>query len=590
MASKKSIKENKKLSIDDNGYFKVSLDTFLYNAGIIGFIEILKEAGASEGKNKEEIKNDIKDYYYEGQDLYVSKKFLKKSDLSQLYIDSMIKKFGDKTRIYKTIQYIEHIINSKEIEEENFKEEMNFIIGSLEADGIKTSYKVLKKYKIPINIEENINEVKNIIKDKSYDINEIKKYLQKILNDFKNDKIKQNLLMKNIIYNKIKLFWKDKAFLSKNNSDKDLKEVFNNSFEEPLKNMIEDKKEYKYNCITCHTKIQRNIDTTFLFEVGVDTNRKKSAFWNCNPDSFICPLCNFIYACSPMGFIEIGNNNLVFVNYNDSIEYLIKMNVSEEFKEDIKYKNEKYLFYNKIIQKILSIKTKELNSFQVITRNDKHYSSNIIGKDALQVIQTRKSDLKFISSFSIKTSNDEYINMFEECLDNILNFRNQWLLIFKVLKNDNKNNRVIYSVLFSILQIQITQKNIHKKGGIMKKKINLSYFAGKSGDEMRKIIIGVNNDMNLSDEQNKEADNKLRGLVYQLINSVYTNNKDIFFSNITRLYTGMNIVIPTIFTNIFEDDEYFKEIGFAYILGLKGAYDKDAYDNKENKNEEGENK
>ena len=579
MASKKSIKENKKLSIDDNGYFKVSLDTFLYNAGIVGFIQVLENAKAERDK----------DYIINGQDLSISKKFLKKSDLSQLYIDSMIKKFGDKTRIYKTIQYIEHIINSKEIEEENFKEEMNFIIGSLEADGIKTSYKVLKKYKIPINIEENINEVKNIIKDKSYDINEIKKYLQKILNDFKNDKIKQNLLMKNIIYNKIKLFWKDKAFLSKNNSDKDLKEVFNNSFEEPLKNMIEDKKEYKYNCITCDTKIQRNIDTTFLFEVGVDTNRKKSAFWNCNPDSFICPLCNFIYACSPMGFIEIGNNNLVFVNYNDSIEYLIKMNASEEFKEDIKSKNEKYLFYNKIIQIILSIKTKELNSFQVITRNDKHYSSNIIGKDALQVIQTRKSDLKFISNFSIKTSNDEYINMFEECLDNILNFRNQWLLIFKVLKNDNKNNRVIYSVLFSILQIQITQKNIHKKGGIMKKKINLSYFAGKSGDEMRKIIIGVNNDMNLSDEQNKEADNKLRGLVYQLINSVYTNNKDIFFSNITRLYTGMNIVIPTIFTNIFEDDEYFKEIGFAYILGLKGAYDKDAYDNKENKKEKGEN-
>ena len=572
MASKKSTNKNvKEENSLENKYFKVSLDTFLYNAGIVGFIQVLENSKAEKDK----------DYIIEGQNLSISKKFIKKADLSQLYIDSMIKKFGDKTRIYKTIQYIEHIINSKEI----IEEEMNFIIGSLEADGIKTSYKVLKKYKIPINIEENINEVKNIIKDKSYDINEVKKHLKKILNDLKNDKIKQNLLMKNIIYNKIKLFWKDKAFLLKNNSDKDLKEVFNNSFEEPLKNMIEDKKEYKYNCITCNTKIQRNIDTTFLFEVGVDTNRKKSAFWNCNPDSFICPLCNFIYACSPMGFIEIGNNNLVFVNYNDSIEYLIKMNASEEFKENIKSKNEKYLFYNKIIQKILSIKTKELNSFQVITRNDKHYSSNIIGKDALQVIQTRKSDLKFISSFSVKTSNDEYINMFEECLDNILNFRNQWFLIFRVLKNDNKNNRVIYSVLFSILQIQITQKNIHKEGGIMKKKIHLSYFAGKSGDEMRKIIIGANNDINLSEEENKEADNKLRGLVYQLINAVYTNNRDIFFSNITRLYTGMNISIPTIFTNIFEDDEYFKEIGFAYILGLKGAYEKE----KENKNEQGEN-
>lgn len=588
MASKKSIKENKKLSIDDNGYFKVSLDTFLYNAGIVGFIQVLEEAEASKGKNKEEIKNDIKDYYYEGQDLYVSKKFLKKSDLSQLYIDSMIKKFGDKSTISETFKNIDYLISKEGIEEKEFNSKINSIIASLSSDSIKTGCETLQSKGLKIKIQENINNIKKNKKD----IDKIKKYLKEIQNNYRNKEVKQTLLMKNIMYAKIQPFWSNKAFLNPQKSKKDLKNEFYETFEKPLKSIIE-KTKGKYNCITCGMQTSSSMDTTFLFEVGVDTGRKKSAFWNCNPDSFICPLCNFIYACSPMGFIEIGNNNLVFVNYNDSIEYLIKMNASEEFKEDIKSKNEKYLFYNKIIQIILSIKTKELNSFQVITRNDKHYSSNIIGKDALQVIQTRKSDLKFISNFSIKTSNDEYINMFEECLDNILNFRNQWLLIFKVLKNDNKNNRVIYSVLFSILQIQITQKNIHKKGGIMKKKINLSYFAGKSGYEMRKIIIGVNNDMNLSDEQNKEADNKLRGLVYQLINSVYTNNKDIFFSNITRLYTGMNIVIPTIFTNIFEDDEYFKEIGFAYILGLKGAYDKDAYDNydnKENKNEEGENK
>ena len=578
MASKKSIKENKKLSVDDNGYFKLSLDTFLYNAGIVGFIQVLENAKAERDK----------DYIINGQDLSISKKFLKKSDLSQLYIDSMIKKFGDKSTISETFKNIEYLINKKEIKEDEFNEKIDNIIYYLSSASIKTGCETLQAKGLKIKIQENINNIK---KNKKY-IDKIKKYLKEIQNDYKNKEVKQTLLMKNIMYNKIRLFWENKSFLLPVNSKNDLKEEFYKSFEEPLKSIIEGTKG-KYNCITCGMETSNNMDTTFLFEVGVDTNRKKSAFWNCNPDSFICPLCNFIYACSPMGFIEIGNNNLVFVNYNDSIEYLIKMNASEEFKEDIKSKNEKYLFYNKIIQIILSIKTKELNSFQVITRNDKHYSSNIIGKDALQVIQTRKSDLKFISNFSIKTSNDEYINMFEECLDNILNFRNQWLLIFKVLKNDNKNNRVIYSVLFSILQIQITQKNIHKKGGIMKKKINLSYFAGKSGDEMRKIIIGVNNDMNLSDEQNKEADNKLRGLVYQLINSVYTNNKDIFFSNITRLYTGMNIVIPTIFTNIFEDDEYFKEIGFAYILGLKGAYDKDAYDNydnKENKNEEGENK
>ena len=113
-----------------------------------------------------------------------------------------------------------------------------------------------------------------------------------------------------------------------------------------------------------------------------------------------------------------------------------------------------------------------------------------------------------------------------------------------------------------------------------------AYFSCQHGDEMRKIIIGVNNDKNLSEEENKEADNKLRGLVYQLINSIHTSNRDLFLSNITRLYTSMNLTIPNVFTKIFERDEDFKEIGYAYVLGLKGAY----YNNKEkeNKNEQGE--
>lgn len=559
MASKK---------INDDKYFKVSLDTFLYNAGIVGFIQILENSKAKKDK----------DYYYEGQDLFVSKEFIKEKDLSQIYIDGMINKFGEKAGISETFRNVEYLINKEDIEEKEFNNKIDAIITSLTSASIKTGLETLQSKGLKIKIQENVNNIKKNKKD----IDKIKKYLKEIQNDYNNKEVRQTLLMKNIMYNKIRLFWDNKSFLLPANSKNDLKEEFNKSFEEPLKLIVE-KTKGKYNCITCEMETSNDMDTTFLFEVGVDTGRKKSAFWNCNPDSFICPLCNFIYACSPIGFIEIGNNNLVFVNYNDSIEYLIKMNTSQKFKEDTKHRNEKYILYNKIIEEVLSIKIKELNSFQVITRNDKHYSSNIIGKDALQVIQDRKSDLKFISGFIVKNSNDEYINMFEECLDNILNFRNQWFLIFKVLKNDNKNNRIIYLALYSILKIQISQKNINKEGDIMKKKIDLSYFAGISGDEMRRIIIGDRSNRILSEKENEEADNKLRGLVYQLINAVYTNNRDIFFSNITRLYTGMNISIPTIFTNIFEDDEYFKEIGFAYILGLKGAYNK-----KENK-KEGEN-
>ncbi len=590
MASKKinkSTKENKQF---ENEKPFASLDTFLFNAGIIGFIEILKEAGASEGKNKEEIKNDIKDYYYEGQDLYVSKKFLKKSDLSQLYIDSMIKKFGDKSTISETFKNIEYLINKKDIKEDEFNEKIDNIIYYLSSASIKTGCETLQAKGLKIKIQENINNIKKNKKD----IDKIKKYFKEIQNDYKNKEVKQTLLMKNIMYAKIQPFWSNKAFLNPQKSKNDLKEEFYETFEKPLKSIIEETKG-KYNCITCGMQTSSSMDTTFLFKVGVDTGRKRSTFWNYNPDSFLCPICSFIYACSPLGFRDIGNL-MFFINQNDSIKTLISMNIAGRIID--KNEDAHYIAYNTIINKALDEKTEELNSIQVIIRNKNGYSFNTIGQDTLKIIKSmkgkngKKGELERISKSYLIIPKDNRFDIYKICLENVLNFRNQWNLIYLLLMNFEKDGEKGYTInytvktIFTILKIQIKQNHIFREDINMNDKINLSYIACKSGDEMRRIIIGVNNDRNLLDKEEKEADNKLRGLVYQLINSIHTSNRDLFLSNITRLYTGMNLTIPNIFTRIFERDEDFKEIGYAYVLGLKGAY----YNNKEkeNKNEQGE--
>lgn len=584
MASKKinkSTKENKQF---ENEKPFASLDTFLFNAGIIGFIEVLKEAGASEGKNKEEIKNDIKDYYYEGQDLYVSKKFLKKSDLSQLYIDSMIKKFGDKSTISETFKNIDYLISKEGIEEKEFNSKINSIIASLSSDSIKTGCETLQSKGLKIKIQENINNIKKNKKD----IDKIKKYLKEIQNNYRNKEVKQTLLMKNIMYAKIQPFWSNKAFLNPQKSKKDLKNEFYETFEKPLKSIIEETKG-KYNCITCGMQTSSSMDTTFLFKVGVDTGRKRSTFWSYNPDSFLCPICSFIYACSPLGFRDIGNL-MFFINQNDSIKTLISMNVAGRIideKEDAHY-----TAYNTIINKALDEKTEELNSIQVIIRNKNGYSFNTIGHDTLKIIKSIKGELEVISKSYLIIPKDNRFDIYKICLENVLNFRNQWNLIYLLLMNFEKDGEKGYTIhysvktIFTILKIQIKQNHIFREDINMNDKINLSYIACKSGDEMRRIIIGINNDKNLSEDENKEADNKLRGLVYQLINSIHTSNRDLFLSNITRLYAGMNLTIPNIFTRIFERDEDFKEIGYAYVLGLKGAY----YNNKEkeNRNEQGE--
>lgn len=575
MASKKSIKENKKLSVNDNGYFKVSLDTFLYNAGIVGFIQVLENSKAEIDK----------DYIINEQDLSISKKFLKKADLSQLYIDSMIKNFGDKSTISETFKNIDYLISKEGIEEKEFNSKINSIIDSLSSNSIKTGCETLQSNGLKIKIQENINNIKKNKKD----IDKIKKYLKEIQNDYRNNKeVKQTLLMKNIMYAKIQPFWSNKAFLNPQKSKKDLKNEFYETFEKPLKSIIEETKG-KYNCITCGMQTSSSMDTTFLFEVGVDTGRKKSAFWNCNPDSFICPICSFIYACSPLGFRDIGNL-MFFINQNDSIKTLISMNIAGRIIDE--KKDAHYIAYNTIINKALDEKMKELNSIQVIIRNKNGYSFNTIGHDTLKIIKSIKGELEVISKSYLIIPKDNRFDIYKICLENILNFRNQWNLIYLLLMNFEKDGEKGYTInytvktIFTILKIQIKQNHIFREDINMNDKINLSYIACKSGDEMRRIIIGVNNDRNLLDMEEKEADNKLRGLVYQLINSIHTSNIDLFLSNITRLYTGMNLTIPNIFTRIFERDEDFKEIGYAYVLGLKGAY----YNNKEkeNKNEQGE--
>ncbi|MEI0477449.1 Cas8a1 family CRISPR/Cas system-associated protein [Brachyspira pulli] len=578
-------KENNKL---ESEYFEINLDTFLFNAGVIGFIEVLEEAKEKHKAEKGESLEDKKDYYLYGQTLFVKKEFLLNTDLSQMYIDRIVKKFGDKTNISESIKKIDIILNDKE--NKDYKDDIKNIIDYFSAASIKTGLETLTTKGISVNIQDNIEKIKEIIKAKNFDIEQIKPYLKEIKSDFENNKeVRDTLLMKNIMYTKINQFWENKAFLLPANSKKDIKEMFYQSFEKPLKELINNKKKYNYNCVVCNESINKDIDTTFLFEVGVDTNRKKSAFWNYNPDSFICALCNYIYACTPLGFIDISNS-MIFVNQNDSIDALIKMNGRIDFSNNNE-ENKTYTAYNEIIRRLLAEKTKELKSIQVIIRDKNHYLFNTIGKDSLQIIESMKKELNYIAKIkSIKITDDYWIDIYKDCLENILNFRNQWNLIFTLLKIENNN--FLIRTIFKILRIQIAKdtmfldNKILKEDKNMQKQFDLAYIAYKNGNEMRHKLIGAKDNANLTNEQNKEADNKLRGLVYQLINYVHTSNRDLFLSNITRLYAGMNLSIPNIFLNIFKSDEEFKTIGNAYILGLKGS----SNDNKDDKDKNDESK
>ena len=569
-----NLEDNQNNNLEEE-YFEINLDTFLFNAGVIGFIEVLEELKENHKANKGTSLDDRKDFYYEGQTLYVNKKFLLNLDFAKYYLKTVYNKFYKNTILYK-------MLNTNKTDSESIKKYDNFlkrttlitISDTLEDDKIK---ELLSNYQSDKNNKEN-------------NFKEIISYINN------NEKLKYYLYIGNIFYDKFSLIFNNIYFLRYNPSinghyiqkNIDLIKPINDYFIKIKEYIIQldNKNNYKDKCLICNLNTNKDLDMAFLIDVGIAEGRKGSVYWNCNSDVFICPICYMIYSCVPIGFINI-KNIMVFINDNDSIESLISMNSPLKEEED---NNTNYIAYNTMINRALELKTKELDSIQVIIRDNTKYSFNTISKDTLKIIKSCDKYLSKISKSYFKYGKDESFNIYKECIENILNNRNQYSLILTLLKNiDNKhegnNNKIFYSIntIFNILKIQIAKETLKENN--MSEKINYAHIACKSGYDVRKELIKKNSNEETDDKKNnEEADNKLRGLVYKLINAVNTSNRDLFSTNIARLYTGLNLPIPNILGRIFISDEDFKNIGNAYIFGLKGAF-YDKTENQENNNE-----
>ncbi len=260
----------------------------------------------------------------------------------------------------------------------------------------------------------------------------------------------------------------------------------------------------------------------------------------------------------PLGFSDIGRGSVAFVNVNDSVDIMYKLNqitVKDET-EDV-YKQT----YNEILAKLIDLNLKYVNTMQVVSKDkDNRYVINNLSKDKFDIIKAGQHEMEYMAKSYWKIG-DNFLNIYREVLDNIINFRNQYTLLAKLIRSEYNNSYI----LFNILKMQIIKSNINEEGK-MEKKFNVAYVAKKYGNELRNMF-------------GSEADNKMRGFCYQLLNAVQANNVELFSDRIIRMYVGMQKPIPEIFINGFKGEEEFKTIGYAYIFGLKG-------ENKNNQNEE----
>lgn len=608
--------------------------SFLKNAGIVGFVKFAEYNHAVEGN----------DYIIDGQNLHISVEYLKNNDISQMYVDTMVDIFEKDSKFYKVVHDDSNIIKSyfdKGLENipkkqlSILKDKFKYFENMMLKNSFKTAFDILNNNN---NINISIIDMCQTLKSTS-DINQKYPLYCEIIDILKNNKtIKNQLIYTELLYGNFKLFFKNNngnsiLYDTANDKrtgisykDKYFKSFYNNIFLElELNKDYNDSKKISYiPCIDClnttisqvsfkifqdiiskHKYLENKInnkyltqkkavqicmDNSFMSDTADNLSEKKSHYWNCNPDAFVCPNCAFIYSFVPLGFAFFGND-AVFINNNQSIKELYSIMNTYKLKTE---SNPNETYYQRLFKifsnEKISALEHNIHNIQVIVRNGNlsHYDMKIIDNDIItKMVECQKHHyFTNIEKKYLKIGTD-FINVYNSVLDNILMRRSQYNFIDKCLKyefsQECEKKSCNYGYIKNILNIEI---NFNGGSAIMEKEKKKSYvnnlmtkvnIAFKVGKNMRSAILKKN-----APNNSKEKDNSLRGYVYRLINLASVGDISQFMDTILRTYSGNNLTIPDIFKDCYQSEETFKAIAHGYILGLKYQEDNDDNNNEDN--------
>lgn len=513
----------------------IRLNDFLFNSGVLGFYRILKNADKTELME------------IEGNTIKITKETI--TNFTKDYIDCMINTYEKDTKWYTIINKKEEIkrLNLEEKEQlKQLEETYKFIKTSVESASYKAGYEILKSKKI----EENPYEYIELLK-KEKEPEKRKDNILKIIKHIETNK--RVYCMKDIVYTKINCFWSNVAFLNRNANKNDIEEEYQKVFVEPALNYIENNRKSEITCTQCGNRISKKEASgmSWINDTGVDFNRKKSGFWNFKEDMFLCPICNLIYSCIPLGFEMIGANG-VFVNNNESIKRLKQYNdiltIQENIKEEIFEKA-----YGKIISHFINQTHQlanekmgecETRNIQVIKRigakDNQKYEFNMLSKDKLEILtKTTEYFKKLLGS-----------NLYQEVLTNLIEGKKQYDLIARIWRENKK-----IEVIKNILLIQL-----NCMGGInLKEREKRIDEMIEEGEKLKKYFF-----------INRENENKLIAYGHNLQEAVNANSIEKFMKFFTLFYGSLKIPMPNCeaIKVLLKEPEYFKLLGYSYLYGL----------------------
>lgn len=545
---------------------KIAIGDFLKNAGLVGLKYLLDESDA-----EEEIDYGITD---DRQGIWLDRQFVISADWTDLYFKAFVKRYGPLTNYQAVLSKIDAILAKAEQDgwdQKSCRDDLKFINDKMLSNSYQSGFANIKDF-----IEN--PEVYELLKTHKLKETMEKETLCARLRQFRifleQPLCEETFSMKSIIYNYINRFWDGKSFLLRANAAKDMRQSFDADFSEPFRRFAAAGHEKaKDRCIDCDEKIdaKEKVSIAFMKDQADDLTRKRSAFWNCKADAYLCPACAFVYSLAPLGFTLAGRT-FVFVNMNQSIDLLWKANAPEgKLAGDLEQKEgEKYSSWIAgTINRLLQEKDRELGNIQVIARgmgeNDR-YTFDVISKDVLNLLNDKgiRQDLEQLGRYPYVKAGKEYWNVHENVILNLLRYHYQYGIVNKLLKMALEGDSYLLKAFF-VYDIQLRADLARRKGKSenMGGELMNRYAVRESGFELRNALLGA---------KGTNDDACIRGTIYQLLNALSVGNIDRFMEVIMRVYCSTRLQVPNAFIKILEDKDTFTEYGYAFLLGLQGSH------------------
>ncbi|MBC1669588.1 type I-B CRISPR-associated protein Cas8b1/Cst1 [Listeria welshimeri] len=543
---------------------EVRANEWLINSGITGFLNII-------GKDNVRI---------DGQTMYFSTDIL--DGFETKYFNYFIKEYKETLAWHKIVSYKEKMEYYRAEEFASFDEKALDDLNKYTKDIVKFYLKKPNYIKVfPLidpeaNITEWLGNLTTITISKKQKFEEVKvetlesvkstyNQLDAIIDFCASEKGLKYLGAKNLIYSVINKGWSGVSFLFKQTKFIDPYEDYKTTFLDPIFEYLDtDLSKAKYNCFICNQPIKTlKLDLSFMNDVGFDTARKTSHVWDFNNDVATCPVCRLIYSCVPAGFTYVYGEGM-FVNDSFSIDKLLDVNV--HMRESILHFNNEGINsnnpYRALVESITMEKEDkrryELTDIQLVRYENEHYRFNILSKKMLHILNDSNTILKSLIRCGYKEGNLN-INLYKEVIQHLMNNENLFTFIHKLIFYKQTNaNGLYYNMghVVGILEINTKfLKEIDVMTNISQKQL---WFVQSCGTEFKEGYYG------------KKSENKIAGITYKLLNALKVNDKDGFMDTLLNSYSYLAKPIPSVFMNVFSNDEAFKSVGYAFMLGVGG--------------------